>query len=79
MKEYKCIPAPKWLVIDKDGSYNGAVNSYANIVNKETQGGWELMFIQSVPVTKQAGCLASLFGKTSETIFFNMLVFVKDK
>jgi len=37
------------------------------------------MFIQSVPVTKQAGCLASLFGKTSETIFFNMLVFVKDK
>ncbi len=79
MKEYKCIPAPVGLVMDRNGSYNNAVNSYADIINRETQGGWELMFIQSVPVTKQAGCLASLFGVKNETTFFNMLVFVHEK
>lgn len=79
MKEYKCIPAPTGLVIDSNGSYNKAVNSYADLINKETMGGWNLELIQSVPVTKKAGCLASLFGATDVTIYFNMLVFSKEK
>ncbi|MEX1377967.1 MAG: DUF4177 domain-containing protein [Eubacteriales bacterium] len=80
MKEYKCIPAPVGLILDKKGSYNNAVNSYAQIINKETQGGWELIFIQSVPVTKRAGCLASLLlGSSDTTTYFNMLVFAKEK
>ncbi len=79
MKEYKCIPAPVGLTIDSKGSYNAAVNSYAEIINKETQGGWRLDMIQSVPITKKAGCLAALFGSADITTYFNMLVFSKDK
>lgn len=79
MKEYKCIPAPVGLILGKKGSYNNAVNSYAEIINKETHGGWELIIIQSVPVTAKAGCLASLLGSSDTTTYFNMLVFAKDK
>lgn len=79
MKEYKCIPAPTGLKIDAKGSYNAAVNSYADIINKETQGGWTLDFIQSVPVTQDPGCIRALFGAPSITLFFNMLVFSKEK
>lgn len=79
MKEYKCVPAPTGLLIDANGSYNKAVNSYAEVINKETMGGWALELIQSIPVTKKAGCLASLFGAQDVTTYFNMLVFSKDK
>lgn len=79
MKLYKCIPAPVGLIIDRNGSYNSAVNSYADLINQHTQGGWELMFVQSVPITEKSGCLASLSGKSDVTTYFNMLVFVKEK
>lgn len=79
MKEYKCVPAPAGLTIDSKGSYNNAVTSYASIINQETSGGWQLDFIQSVPVTKKPGCLAALFGASDITTYFNMLVFSKDK
>lgn len=79
LKEYKCIPAPVGLTIDAKGSYNNAVSSYANIINQETQGGWELEFIQSVPITKKAGCLGALLGGSDITTYFNMLVFSKEK
>lgn len=79
MKEYKCIPAPTGLVIDSNGSYNKAVNSYAEVINQETMGGWNLEMIQSIPVTKKAGCIAALFGATNVTLNFNMLIFSKEK
>ncbi len=79
LKEYKCIPASVGLVIDSKGSYNNAVNSYANLINQETQGGWQLELIQSVPITKRAGCIAGLFGASDVTTYFNMLVFSKEK
>ncbi|MCD7776233.1 MAG: hypothetical protein LUH54_02550 [Firmicutes bacterium] len=83
MKQYKTVAGPIGLTIQKKDSYAEAVKQYAAIIDREAVGGWELEFIQEVPVTKNKGCLAailSMFGLASatETVHFNMLVFAKE-
>ncbi len=80
--QYKTVAGPIGLVIKKDDSYADAVRQYAAIIDREAVGGWELLCIQEIPVTKDKGCLAgclSMFGIGAkyEHITFNMLVFVK--
>ena len=77
MAQYKTVAGPVGLTISHKESYGDAVKQYATIIDKEAVGGWELLCIDSIPVTQTAGCLASLFGAKSTTIYFNMLVFVK--
>lgn len=77
--QYKTVAAPVGYSI-KAGDPKGcekAVASYADLIQKEAVGGWELDLIQSIPVTEKPGCLAGLFGATSTTTYFNMLVFKK--
>jgi hypothetical protein len=76
--QYKCVPAPKELVIDKNGSYDGAVRSFADLINKEANGGWKYDSMENIAVTQKAGCLAGIFGQKDTTIYFNMLVFSKE-
>ena len=78
MKQYKTVAGPIALTIGKKDSYESAVNQYAAIIDKEAVGGWELDCIQQIPVTREAGCLASLLGRSEDTVYFNMLVFVKE-
>lgn len=78
MVQYKTVAGPVGLTIGSKDSYDKAVRMYADIIDREAIGGWELHLIQQIPVTQQAGCLASLFGQSSTTITFNMLVFKKD-
>lgn len=75
--QYKTVAGPVGFKIKENDSYDAAVRSYAEIIDKEAVGGWELAMIQSIPVTKQPGCLSALFGKKEETTYFNMLVFKK--
>lgn len=80
--QYKTVAGPIGLTIKKNDSYADAVRQYAAIIDREAVGGWELLCIQEVPVTKDKGCLAALLsvvGLSSayETVTFNMLVFVK--
>jgi hypothetical protein len=77
MAQYKTVAGPVELTIDRKDSYETAVRQYAAIIDREAVGGWELDCIQQIPVTKKAGCLASLFGVKDLTVYFNMLVFVK--
>lgn len=77
MAQYKCIPAPKELVIDKKGSYDTAICSFADLINQEANGGWEFYSMENIAVTQNPGCLASLFGQKEAIVYFNMLVFVK--
>ena len=72
---YKCIPAPSHLYIDSSGSCDAAVRSFADLINREANNGWEFHSMQNIAVTQQPGCLARLFGKTAETQYFNMLIF----
>lgn len=80
--QYKTVAGPVGLVIKKKDSYEDAVRQYAAIIDREAVGGWELLFIQEIPVTKNKGCMAgclSMFGLANhyEQITFNMLVFGK--
>ncbi len=80
--QYKTVAGPIGLTIQKNDSYADAVRQYAAIIDREAVGGWELLCIQEVPVTKNKGCLAgilSIFGLANayESVTFNMLVFVK--
>lgn len=77
--QYKTVAAPVGLTI-KAGDPAGcskAVAQYADVIQKEAVGGWELDMIQSIPVEEQPGCLVGLFGAKSVTTYFNMLVFKK--
>jgi hypothetical protein len=78
MAQYKCVPAPKELVIDKKGSYDTAVRSFADLINQEANGGWKFHSMENIAVTQKPGCLAGLFGQKEATIYFNMLVFSKE-
>ena len=76
--QYKCVPAPSELVIDNKGSYDGAVRSFADIINREAKGGWNFHSMENIAVRQQPGCLAGLFGQKETTVYFNMLVFSKE-
>lgn len=78
MAQYKTVAGPVGLTINRKDAYEDAVKQYAAIIDREAVGGWVLDCIQEIPVTKKAGCLASLFGNSDITVFFNMLVFRKD-
>jgi hypothetical protein len=73
--QYKCVPAPAVLEVDRDGDYKGAVRSFADLINKETKGGWEFHSMENVVVKKKHGCLLALFGLKESYESFNMLVF----
>ncbi len=75
--QYKTVAGPIGLKIGSKESYEKAVRMYADIIQNEAVGGWELAFIQEVPVIKKAGCIMGLFGSPDTQITFNMLVFKK--
>lgn len=84
MKQYKTVAGPVGLTIGPKDKYSDAVKQYAAIIDKEAVGGWELDFIQQIPVQKNKGCLAAILavlglGTAYEVITFNMLVFSKDE
>lgn len=78
MAQYKTVAGPVGLTIGSKDSYDKAVRAYADIIQREAVGGWELAMIQEIPVYKQAGCLAALFGDRGTLVTFNMLVFKKE-
>ena len=78
MIQYKSVPGPVGLTVNTKEDYAYAVKQYAAIIDAEAVGGWNFELIRKVPVTKKAGCLASLFGKEDTTLYVNMLVFSKD-
>ncbi|MCL2063383.1 MAG: hypothetical protein FWG98_03290 [Candidatus Cloacimonetes bacterium] len=53
MTQYKTIAGPVGLVVEGNEGYEGAVRKYAALIDQEAVGGWELLLIQQVPVTKK--------------------------
>jgi tRNA A37 threonylcarbamoyltransferase TsaD len=66
------------LVIDKKGSYDTAVRSFADLINQEAKDGWKFHSMENIAVTQKPGCLAALVGQKEATVYFNMLVFSKE-
>lgn len=73
--EYKCVAAPKELIIKKQADMDKAVAGFANIINNEAVQGWEFYSMEQIATTVPVGCLAALFGKKEETTYSNMLIF----
>lgn len=73
--EYKCVAAPSGLKVKHKKDYDSCIRSYADIVDKESVGGWKLYLIQPVPVSKRVGFIARLFGVKEQFLIFNMLIF----
>jgi hypothetical protein len=78
MAQYKTVAGPVGLTISQKESYADAVKQYASIIDRESVGGWKLDCIQQIPVTQKPGCFSGLFGAKDITVYFNMLVFVKE-
>lgn len=78
MAQYKCVPAPKNLIVESDGDMSGAVQSFSELINNEVAGGWTFYSMEEIAVTQKAGCIASLFGGRDTQINYNMLIFKKD-
>lgn len=78
MGQYKCVPAPKQLVIEKKGDFEKAVSSFSYLINREISDGWKFHSMENIAVTEKPGCFSALFGQKEKTVFFNMLIFVKD-
>jgi len=76
--EYKCVPAPRNLIIEKNGSFDAAVRSFADLINSEANGGWKFHSLENIAITQKQGCLAGLFGQKEISIIFNMLIFSKE-
>ena len=66
--EYKCVAAPRDIVIDAGGSSEKAVSSFANSINSESKDGWKFFSLENIKISE---------FPNSRT--FNMLIFCKEE
>jgi len=62
MTQYKSIAGPIGLTAEKNEDYEDAVKKYAAIIDENAVGGWELMWIQQIPVTKLKVNIGGVIG-----------------
>lgn len=74
MAQYKCVPAPKNIKVDKNGGADSAAKLFADIMNNEAAQGWKFHSMETLTVTEPSGCLSFITGNTI-TVSYNMLVF----
>lgn len=72
MKQYKAVAGPKNISVNK-GDSQAAFNLFADIINRETAGGWEYHSMESITVTENPGCLQQAVPTS-----YYMLIFVKE-
>ena len=62
MTQYKSIAGPIGLRAESGQDYEGVVKTYAAIIDENAVGGWELLWIQQIPVTKLKVNIGGLIG-----------------
>ncbi len=72
MKQYKAVAGPQNISVKK-GKTQEAFDLFANIINQESQGGWEYHSMETISVTEKPGCIGQPI-----TLYYYMLIFVKD-
>jgi len=77
MSQYKCIPGPKKLVVNRVSDMDNAVVQFSDLINEHCVDGWDFYSLEEVSVTRQPGCLAGLFGAKETTVNYNMIIFKK--
>lgn len=77
MVQYKTIALDK-LVGKPRQKLNTVINPVADIIKRESVGGWEFVAITQIPVYVQPGCLASLFGAHGFYEYPTMIIYKKE-
>ena len=77
MSEYKCVPGPKTIVVNKIEDMDSAVMEFSILINQNCADGWDFFSLEEITVANKPGCLAGLLGAKEETRIYNMLVFKK--
>jgi hypothetical protein len=72
MKQYKAVAGPKNISVAK-GNTQAAFDSFAALINAETNGGWEYHSMETITVTEKPGC----FQQPVPTNYY-MLIFVRE-
>lgn len=72
MKQYKAVAGPKNINVDK-GNTQSAFSTFAEIINREAQGGWTYHSMENITVTEKQGCF-----KPPLIMNYYMLIFEKD-
>ena len=72
MKQYNAVAGPKNINVDK-GDTQSAFTMFADIINREAEGGWEYHSMETITVTEKPGCL-----RQAVPLNYYMLIFVKD-
>lgn len=55
MKQYKAVAGPMSISVNK-GDTQSAFNLFADIINREANGGWSYHSMETITVTEQPGC-----------------------
>lgn len=72
MKQYKAVAGPKNISVSK-GDTQSAFNSFADLINANTMGGWEYHSMETITVTEKPGCMQQ------PTVYnYYMLIFVRE-
>ena len=77
--QYKCIPIPNEISFDKEGGHDKAARCFADIINREANGGWAFHSMQNIAIKQEPGCLAAFLGNKGTIEYINVLVFSYEK
>ena len=72
MKQYKAVAGPMSISVNK-GDTQAAFNLFADIINREANGGWSYHSMETITVTEQPGCFQQPIPKN-----YYMLIFEKE-
>lgn len=72
MKTYKAVAGPKNINVNK-GDTQSAFNTFADIINRETYGGWSYHSMETITVTEKPGCM-----QQPVPMNYYMLIFEKE-
>lgn len=74
MKQYKVIPGPKNISVNK-GDISSAFSVFGQIINTESANGWSYHSMETISVTENPGC--AMFGSPVTTNYY-MLIFERE-
>lgn len=72
MKQYKAVAGPQHISVAK-GNTQAAFDSFADLINREAQGGWEYHSMETITVTEKPGCFQQPVAMN-----YYMLIFVRE-
>ncbi len=74
MKQYKAVSGPQSVSVSK-GQTQAAFNLFADIINREAQGGWTYHSMETITVVEKPGCP---IGQQPVPLNYYMLIFERD-